>query len=150
MIEVRTRSLFVSNQRVRDGRAGAAGKHPIEPVLRRNRVEKRPGRPMLRKSATISGRERMVLDGFLLADVNRARKQEIAPGDADRAMLGKKDLPGLAARHAFFRNGRASGAQQTEAGFAALVQFRRSRRRRPACGQSTPVQLRGMRHCMVQ
>ena len=63
----------------------------------------------------------MILDGLLLADVGRARKQQIAVGDANRAMGGEKHLFDRAAADAFFRNGGAAGAQQFKAGFAALV-----------------------------
>ena len=36
--------------------------------------------------------EQLILDGLLLADVGRARKQQIAVGDADRPMGGQEHL----------------------------------------------------------
>ena len=51
----------------------------------------------------IGGTEQLILDRLLLADVGRARQQQIAVGDADRPMGGEKDLLGRAAGDAFFR-----------------------------------------------
>ena len=74
--------------------------------------------------------EQLVLKGLLLADVSVARKQQRAVGDTNRTVGGEKDLFGRPAGEAFFCDGGAPGAEQFDAGLAALVQFPREPGRR--------------------
>src|SRR5487761_2558041 len=75
----------------------------------------------------------MVLDGLLLADVGRARKQQIAVGDPNRPMGGEKNLLALAAGDAFFREEGTPGTEQFKADFATIAQLFRDQRKRLSC-----------------
>ena len=88
-----------------------------------------PGR-QIGQFVIIGRAEQLILDRLLLGDIGGARQQQIAVGDMDRPMGGEKDLLGRAVGDAFFGDGGAAGAQQFDAGFAALVQFCRGRARR--------------------
>src|SRR3979490_1588888 len=57
--------------------------------------------------------EQMILKGLLLADLDRARKQQVAVRNTNRPVGGEKDLFGLAAAHGFFRDGGAAGLAKT-------------------------------------
>ena len=76
--------------------------------------------------------EQMILDGFLLADIDGARQQQIAVRDTDRPMGREQYLLALATDGGFFHDGRAPSAEQFKTGLATVVQmFRGNRRRRP-------------------
>ena len=79
--------------------------------------------------------EQMVLEGLLLGDVGRTRKQQIAVGDPDRPVRGEKHLLGLAAGDGIlparprgrcaairgrFRGGRSVAARSAPAAAAAI------------------------------
>ena len=69
----------------------------------------------------IGGAEQVILERLLFGDVGRARDQQIAPGDLNRPMRGKKHLFGRTAGNGFFHHGRSAGTQQFETGFAAIA-----------------------------
>ena len=70
----------------------------------------------------------MVLERLLLADVGRARNQDIAAADADRPVAGEESLLDPAVVEAFLGDGRAAGMQGVASQVAAPVQLRRPRR----------------------
>ena len=65
--------------------------------------------------------KQVILERLLLADVGRAREQEIAAGNTNRPMGREKDLFDVPVGDAFFRYGGAAGAEQFNAGVAALA-----------------------------
>ena len=78
--------------------------------------------------------EQVILQRLLLADIGGARQQQVAVRDSNRTVGGEKDLSGLVDVDAFLGYRVVAGAQQLHAGFAAMVQFLRSRRLRFAPG----------------
>ena len=100
-----------------------------------------PPRRQVGQFVVIGRAEQLILDRLLLADVGGARQQQVAVGDANRPVGGEKDLLDRAAGDAFLGNGGAAGAQQFDAGFAAVVQF--LRRRRAGCAAAIRKLRRG-------
>ena len=80
--------------------------------------------------------EQLILEGLLLADVGRTRKQQVAVRDTYRAMAGQQDLFDRARDEAFFRNGSVPGAEQLDTVLTAVIQLHgRSRRHNSKLGR---------------
>ncbi len=80
-----------------------------------------PSRRQIGQLVIVSGAEQVILDRLVLADVSRARKQQIAVRYTNRPVDREKDLFDRTAGYAFFRHRRPAGAQQFKAGFATVV-----------------------------
>ena len=87
-----------------------------------------PPRRQAGQFVIIGRAEQLVLERLLFADIGRTRQQQVAFRDPDRPMGGEEYLPDLTAGEAFFRRYGAAGTQTCDAGFAALIQLRRSHR----------------------
>src|SRR5208337_1898834 len=81
-----------------------------------------PARRQAGQFVIISGAEQLVLERLLLADVGRARDQELAVADQGRPMGRKPHLAGGALADGLLGNERAVVAQEFETGLAAAAQ----------------------------